>query len=116
MSEEQPKFVVTTGRELRQQGYSLENYTPLKLSPGAVPPALHPLIPMAEAYGISDDVIRNELVDSLSPEAKQALVEAVLTPDVEDALDDWLAGDAEMTPEYIAFTSLRMAAEEAEAG
>lgn len=84
-----------------------------KLDSSKVPRTLWPLIPYAEFWGIADDWARQDLVRAAPPEAKQNLKQVVERYD--DDFDEWLAGpEAEHPPfsdEYIAFTTLRMAAD-----
>lgn len=82
------------------------------LRESVVPPSLRPLVPMAERWGIGDDVIRSEAVEAAPIQDLEAL--ASCFDDVsDDELDDWLAGpesyDEEPSPEYLAFSCLLMA-------
>jgi hypothetical protein len=54
-----------------------ENPSPINLDPQNVPIELHPLIPYAEQWGITDDVIRGNALEKASPETLRDLVEAV---------------------------------------
>jgi hypothetical protein len=83
------------------------------LNPVNVPAVLQPLIPLAERFGISDDLIRADVVRK-TPRAEVAKMRrTVLAHD--GAFDEWLAGPEskgpKFTPEYIAFSCLRMAAD-----
>lgn len=84
---------------------------PASLDPDQVPKDLHPLIPLAEVFGISDDPARERLVLRTPPEEMKRARATVLN--YEDELDDWLAGPEstaeEPTEEYVAFSALRMA-------
>lgn len=83
------------------------------LDPRRVPEGLRTLIPLAECFGIADDVARERLVRAASAQERDALIAAVRNN--EDALDSWLAGPeasrTEFSDEYIAFTAMRMAAD-----
>ncbi|QDV34268.1 hypothetical protein [Tautonia plasticadhaerens] len=80
-----------------------------------VPPSLRHLIPLAERFGVTDDVQRERLVSSASPHEIARLKAAVQAND--DDLDDWLAGSEADGPkfsaEYLAFSAMRMAADSA---
>ena len=85
-----------------------------ELDPRIVPLALHDLIPYAQRYGIADDGYRAQLIGLLDDSERDDLVVTVTRFD--DALDDWLAGPEATatcpTSEYVAFSALRMAADE----
>lgn len=84
-----------------------------RLDPAMIPPALRELIPLAERFGITDDVGRELLVLSASPEEIANLKTAIALH--EDDLDAWLAGPEADAPtvsaEYLAFSAMRMAAD-----
>lgn len=52
---------LTTAGDLRQAGYTAANRPAIHLDPSRVPTALQPLIPLAEQWGIADDVIREDI-------------------------------------------------------
>jgi hypothetical protein len=83
------------------------------LDGGRVPAKLRALVPYAEVWGVSDDVDRDNLVESSPPEAREDLRE--LNKTYWREFDDWLAGpEADATPysrEYIAFSNLLIAAD-----
>jgi hypothetical protein len=83
------------------------------LDPRHVPPSLRALLPLAQRFGVADDIAREALVRAADPQVVQALVVAVR--DNDDALDMWLAGPEatgpEFTEEYVAFSAMRMAAD-----
>jgi len=87
--------------------------TPIELNPDRVPLELRPLIPFAQAWGISDDFERELAVERASPDQVAELKAAVTRFD--DHLDTWLAGDDATGPhhsnEYIAFSAMRLAAD-----
>jgi len=88
---------------------------PPKLDSEKVPEPFRHLIPLAEKYGISDDGYRSDLIESLG---EAELQECAAFLDSYDAvLDDWLAGPEaradSFSKEYIAFSALGMAADEA---
>ncbi len=109
-----PKFEVASAREMRaKHGLTAENRPALRLDPNAVPPALRHLISLAEQFGVSDDLIRADIVAKTSAAKVAAMQAAVAASD--DAFDDWLAGATAkgptFSPEYLAFSCLRMAAD-----
>lgn len=108
------KYGVLPAAEMRAKyGLTAENRPTIVLNPANVPASLRHLIPLAEQFGVSDDLIRDDVVKK-SPlddvERMRSVVEAHNA-----AFDEWLAGpEAESrTPsaEYIAFSCLRMAAD-----
>lgn len=89
----------------------------MNLDPNQVPQELHILLPLVEKFAVSDDGARLDLLENATEEEKKQL--ASILNEYEDALDDWLGGPEaegpEFSAEYIAFTQLRMAADEFEA-
>lgn len=88
---------------------------PPKLNRSNAPTELRILIPLAERYGVSDDGYRMDMLATLDQTEREQLIRAVQEWD--DTLDAWLAGPeaAAVAPtnEYVAFSALRMAADEA---
>lgn len=83
------------------------------LDSSRIPEELHQLIPLAQKFGIADDLEREKLVaKSLPSELKQLKLEVAAN---DSALDLWLAGNEAQGPtfsdEYIAFSAMRMAAD-----
>ena len=78
-----------------------------------VPAALRHLIPLAQKFGISDDLAREAIVSSASMAEIKVLKQAVQANNA--LLDAWLAGPEATGPcfsnEYIAFSAMRMAAD-----
>ena len=78
-----------------------------------VPAALRPLIPYAELWGLADDLLREKRTSIAPPVAIQDLKAVIV--DFDNLLDDWQAGDEAdspyPSPEYIAFSAMRMAAD-----
>lgn len=114
--DEQPGWMVASGRELMERfGFTAQNRPTITLDPENVPEALRVLIPYAEAWGISDDLIRGDVLDQASPEALSDLVATVGSHD--EALNTWLGGSEasseQPTEAYIAFSALVMAFDEA---
>jgi hypothetical protein len=105
--------VLPAGALRKKYGLTAENRPVIRLDETRVPQALRPLVALAEQFGVSDDLIREDVVartSALELEAMRREVEAH-----GDILDDWLAGPEAGGPgysdEYIAFSCLRMAAD-----
>ena len=85
----------------------------LELDPANVPPQLRHLIPLAEFWGISDDLEREQAVKRASQQQIAELKAAIQC--FEDEFDLWLGGSAaegaDFSDEYVAFSSMRMAAD-----
>ena len=90
----------------------------MKLDPSHVPSSLQWVIPLAEKWGISDDLLRAERVDQAGTDELRELLERFGTVDAE-ALYGWLAGPQSYsrspTDEYVSFSALTMAADYARA-
>jgi hypothetical protein len=86
------------------------------ISPGRVPSELRTLVPLLGEWAIADDLDRSMKIEEASTEQLRELVRQVDSVD-QAALYDWLAGpeatSAAPTAEYLAFTCLTMAADEA---
>jgi hypothetical protein len=114
MSEQERRFEVFSVGHMRAKYYTDGEKPPkIRLDPRNVPVALQPLIPLAEKWGISDDILRGDHLASASLEEVAELRKTVAAH--EDELDLWLAGpEAKQPPfssEYLAFTNMRMAAD-----
>ncbi len=85
----------------------------VKLDEEKVPEELRPLLPYAEFWGISDDSIRELLIDKASSDVQANLKWVLAAFDVK--MDRWLAGEEADDPlpstEYVAFSAMRMAAD-----
>ncbi|MDQ8203970.1 hypothetical protein [Pelagicoccus sp. SDUM812003] len=86
----------------------------IRLNESKVPEGLRSLIPFAEEFGVSDDGYRFEKIEKTPKDRLALLRELCIQKD--DELDEWLAGPEANGPtfseEYIAFSSMRMAADE----
>ncbi len=91
----------------------LEEGESIPLDVSNVPGGLRPYVAYAEVCGISDDGYREALVERAPEAARRDLVQVVEL--IDDQLDEWLAGpEADRfppTPEYVAFSAMRMAAD-----
>jgi len=81
-----------------------------------VPEELRPLVPLAERWGIGDDVDRNAKVDRATPEERTELRSA-LAP-LDSRITEWLNsfGQGAMTDEAAAFMYMQLALEEMTVG
>jgi hypothetical protein len=109
-----PTFVVMSIEEMRKK-YYLPDERPViePLRPDNVPEGLRCLIPLAERWGINDDILRMDTRRRAAPE-ELAYLKSVVNH-FDDQFDDWLAGpeadDSPPTREYLAFTTMRMVAD-----
>ncbi len=85
-------------------------------NPDNVPCQLIRLLPMAQKWGIGDDLEREEAVANASEQELESLVHSIDNVSDED-LYGWLAGPLadsdDPTPEYLAITCLTMAIDSA---
>src|SRR5260370_39093942 len=109
MEEKKERFEVLSIGEMRRKYYAPNEVPPrIQLDAQRVPEALRVLIPLAEKWGISDDILRGDAADNASPDEVAEFRRIV--QQYEDLLMEWLAGpDAEMpelSKEYLAFTNM----------
>src|SRR5258707_7947431 len=115
MSEEDDAvFEILPAGEMREKyGLYSEQAPKITLDPKRIPKALWPLIACAEVWGITDDLMRADLVEKAG-NAAITVLRATIAP-YEDELDLWLAGPEASarhpSPEYLAFSCMRMAAD-----
>jgi hypothetical protein len=104
-------FEVASGRELREKyGLTAENRPTIRLDASRVPEQLRRWLPLAERWGIADDLIREYCI----AQATEQELDELLAWNPDDAtLEDWLAGpeadSKHVSEEYVAFTCLVMA-------
>jgi len=105
--------VLPAGEMRCKYGLFAENCPVITLDPNRVPEPLRALVPLAEKFGISDDLIRDDFFAKTPKEELLALKRTLAECD--ELLDEWLAGpDAdgpEFSVEYIAFSAMRMGAD-----
>jgi hypothetical protein len=106
-------FEVLPMGEMRRKYYHPDERPPvITLSAEKVPEGLRALIPIAEKWGISDDILREDALQRASKEERDELTRIVTQYD--DLLDAWLAGPETANPPfsavYLAFSNMRMAA------
>ena len=104
--------VLPAGEMRAKYGLYAENRPTIRLDPVRVPEVLRHLIPLAEQFGVTDDLIREDIVAKTPPEVLAAMRAAVLP--LGNAFNEWLAGPEadgpEFSAEYIAFSCLRLEA------
>ena len=88
----------------------------MPLNPDNVPSVLVPLLPMAEKWGIGDDLVREASVSKASRQELESLLHCI--DDISDAdLYGWLSGPESFnrnpSQEYLAITCLTMAIDSA---
>jgi hypothetical protein len=102
--------VLPAGVMRRKYGLHAENCPIIKLNPKRVPESLRELIPLAERFGIPDDLIRDDLFDK-TPKRELSKLKRTLA-ECDHLLNEWLAGPEADGPrfseEYIAFSAMRM--------
>jgi hypothetical protein len=93
----------------RHFGLYAENRPVIQLDPALVPPDLRHLIPLAEKWGIGDDIIRNDLIDKSSSVEKRELHDALYEPF--ERITEWLNSFARspLSEEAAAFMHLQSA-------
>src|SRR4051794_13041999 len=94
---EQEKWeVLPAGAMRKKYGLYAENRPVIKLNAENVPESLRALIPYAEHFGVSDELMRADLIAKTTVGELDGLRQAI-EPFV-DLLDDWLAGPAADKP------------------
>ena len=105
--------VLPAGEMRAKYGLTAENRPTITLDPAKIPKALQHLVPLAEQFGIGDDLIREDVLAKTPASEIETMRRAVEAQ--ADAFDEWLAGPeadgSALSEEYIAFTCLRMAAD-----
>ncbi len=107
-------FELLSVEEMRRKyGLVSEHRPTIRLDAEKVPAPLRHLIPLAELWGVPDDLIRDDMVRKAPRAAIEELQRVVARHD--DLLDEWLAGPEAEGPaysaEYTAFSAMRMAAD-----
>ena len=99
--------------EMRKKYYSPDERPPIiTLSAENVPEGLRCLIPLAERWGINDDILRMDELERATPAEIDYLKSVVRH--FGKQFSEWLAGPEANSPhptrEYLAFSTMRMAA------
>ena len=71
------EMIAPAGGLEEMYGLTAENRPVIELDPSQVPEGLRDLIPMAEMWGIGDDVIRSDFEEKASEEEKRRFTEAL---------------------------------------
>ena len=71
------ELIAPAGELKEMYGLTAENRPVIELDPSRVPEDLRDLIPMAEVWGIGDDVIRSDFEEKASEEEKRRFTEAL---------------------------------------
>jgi hypothetical protein len=104
---------IVPASELQKRfGLYAENRPILKLNPANVPAHLRHLVPLAEKWGIGDDIIRNDLIAKSPSVEKRELHDALYEPF--EQITEWLnsfAGDP-LSHEAEAFMYMQSALDE----
>jgi hypothetical protein len=108
------EFELLSVEDLRRKyGLVAANPPRIVIRAERVPEGLRHLIPHAELWGVEDDLIREDMVRHAPPAALREL--RTLIKANEHVLEDWLAGpeasNPDPSPEYCAFSAMRMAAD-----
>src|SRR4051794_32295543 len=90
MAKRKPFEVGPAGELQKKHGLTAENRPTIVLDPAKVPDGLRKLIPLAARFGVSDDLIRADVLSKTSAKDLRAMRRAVAAKD--DAFDEWLAG------------------------
>jgi hypothetical protein len=93
-------------------GLYAENRPILRLDPVQVPTDLRHLVPLAEKWGIGDDIIRNDLIDKSGTAEKRELHDSLYAPF--ERITEWLTSFAgrPLSPEAEAFMYMQTALDE----
>lgn len=97
-------YAIGRAAELQQEHQLYAENRPLiRLDPARVPANLRHLIPLAEKWGIADDIIRGDYIDRVNDAAKRELHDSFYGP--YDEITAWLSsfGDRPMSEEAKAF-------------
>jgi hypothetical protein len=96
----------------KQFGLYAENRPILHLDPVHVPADLRHLVPLAEKWGIGDDIIRNDLINKSSNAEKRELHDGLYAPF--ERITEWLASFAgrPLSAEAEAFMYMQTALDE----
>jgi hypothetical protein len=114
MTDDRPPYEVVTVEEVRRR-YRLAGIKAeaVDFDENDLPDPMKHLIPLARVWGIGDDVLREDMVQAADRAALNELKAAVSA--VKQDLRSWLSSPTEiarLSPAYLAFTNLRMVADE----
>ena len=106
------ELIAPAGELKEMYGATAENRPVIEIDPSQVPEDLRDLIPMAEMWGIGDDVIRSDFEEKASEEEKERFKEALTgrTTRITEWLDSF--GDELMSEEAGTFMYMLEALDE----
>lgn len=107
------RSTIASAAELQKRFGLHAEYRPvIKLDAARVPTHLRHLIPLAEKWGIGDDIIRNDFIDKAASSEKQELHDALYGPF--EAITAWLNsfGSGPLPKEAEAFMYMQGALDE----
>ena len=104
--------IVPASRLQRELKLYAEQRPVIRLDPARVPVHLRGLIPLAEKWGVGDDIIRNDMIARASAADKRALHDALYDP--YERITEWLSSlpAGEMSDEAEAFMHMQGALDE----
>lgn len=107
-----PKVGKIASSRVLQKKYDLyaENRPVIKLNPNNVPQHLSHLIPLAEKWGIGDDIIRGDFEAKATEAEKKELHDALYSP--YEKITDWLNSFDTLSEEAAAFMYMQLALDE----
>ena len=84
-----------------------KNRSAVELRTAMVPPDLRHLIPLAEKWGIGDDIIRNNLINKATEKDRRELHDALVEPF--ERITEWISSLERPSAEAEAFKSMQAA-------
>jgi len=108
-----PSPILPANELQRQYGLYAENRPTIRLDPRKVPAELRDLVPLAETWGIGDDIIRFDFVQKASESAQRELMSGL--EGRTDAVQAWLRSqpeETELSEEAAAFMYMLSALDE----
>jgi hypothetical protein len=109
---DQARTIASAAELQRKYGLYAENRPVIRLDPEQVPSHLLHLVPLAEKWGIGDDIIRNDYIAKATEAEKRELHDAFYEPFEE--VTEWLSGfgQGSLSEEAEAFMHTQMALDE----
>jgi len=104
--------IASTSDIQKHFGLYAENRPILRLDPVQIPTDLRHLVPLAEKWGIGDDIIRNDLIDKSSSVERRELHDSLYAPF--EKIAEWLTSFAgrPLSAEAEAFMYMQTALDE----
>jgi len=108
------RFKVVTVGTVKKEHVPRANACAIALDTARIPSSLHELTPYAEKWGVRDDSTREELLTSTPPAQLRDVLDKVRA--FAGPLSEWLGGNEARlsipSKEYVAFSALRMFADD----